>query len=132
MSEEFGVSNPGLSWSETWIKALTQPSEAAYGEIAEDPGSSLRTAYTWVFVSSLIGYIFYNLVSGLLGTNYLIGEDLGGSLVLVLLCGAPLGAIFALLGLIINVGITQFIASALGGSGTYPNWYIQYLPITHP
>jgi pilus assembly protein Flp/PilA len=119
MSEEYGsYQSKSLSWSETWIKALTQPSEASYAEIANDPEATPRRAYTWIFISSLIGYIIYMFVSSLLGTN-MIGERVLGSLVAAVLCGAPIGGLLAVLGIMINAGISQLIASALGGTGTY-------------
>jgi len=123
MSEEFGISNQGrsFSWSETWTKALTQPLEASYEEISNDPNASPRKAYTWIFVSSLIGYTIFMLMSSLFGTNA-IGTGGGaafGSLIGFVLCGAPIGGLFAVLGIMISSGITQAIASALGGVGTY-------------
>jgi pilus assembly protein Flp/PilA len=121
MFEESGVSNQGLSWSETWTKALTQPSEAMYRQIANDPGATPRRAYTWIFVSSLIGYVIYTLIGSLFGTNAFVsmGEEFFGSLICVVLFGAPIGALLSVLGTMIGVGITQVIASALGGTGTY-------------
>src|SRR3990170_3601181 len=71
MSAESGVLDQGrsLSWSETWIKALTQPSEASYAEIVNDPGAAPRKAYIWIFISSLVGFIIYILIGSLFGTN---------------------------------------------------------------
>ena len=123
MSEESNVVYYGesLSWGETWVKALTQPSEESYHEIANDPGASSRKAYSWVFISSLIGYVLYTLISLFIGRNIIgPGEDgvLGASIA-ALLCGAPLGALFAVLGMMLSVGISQWIAYALDGTGTY-------------
>lgn len=122
MSEEFGVStNPiSQSWNEIWIKAITQPSETSYDEIVNDPNASTRRAYSWIFVSSLIGFIFYVIVANLLGTNAMGSVDEAlGSMFMVIICGAPIGALVAVLGAMINAGFSQLIASALGGTGTY-------------
>ena len=123
MSAESGVMDQGrsLSWSETWIKALTQPSEASYAEIVNDPGAAPRKAYIWIFISSLVGFIIYILIGSLFGTN-VIGagmEGILGSMIAVVLCGAPIVSLFAVLGIMISAGISQWIASALGGTGTY-------------
>jgi hypothetical protein len=123
MSEEFKGPTQGrsLSWSETWNKALTHPSEASYVEIANDPGASPRKAYIWVFVSSLIGYAFYMGLSSLFGTNGMgtQGARLFGSSLAAVLCGAPIGGLTAVLGVMISAGLSQWIAHALGGTGTY-------------
>ena len=124
MTEEFSVTHPGrsLSWSKTWIMALTQPSEASYAEIANDPSATQDKAYIWIFISSLIGSIvslvLYNLFESPLMAP---GEEglFGGSMFVYLLCCAPIGSLLSVLGTIISVGITQWIASLLGGTGSY-------------
>src|SRR5712691_7434446 len=51
---------PGWSWSETWMKALTQPNVATFEQIANDaPLDSNSKAFTWIFAASVI--------SGLIG-----------------------------------------------------------------
>ena len=123
MAEESNVIYYGesLSWGETWVKALSQPSEESYHEIANGPGATPGKAYSWVFISTLIGYAIYMLITFFIGTNIMGvgGDDVLGPLIAAVLCGAPVGGLFAVLGVMISVGISQWIANALGGTGTY-------------
>jgi hypothetical protein len=118
----------GHSWLETWKIALAQPTEEGYRSIAEDPGRSANQGYLWVFLSALIGYVFTILVSGLLGTD-MFGTDLQGLMgvsLLFLLCFAPVGGVFAILGLIVSAGLTQWMAGMFGGKGRYADLvYVQ-------
>ena len=114
-------SEDSYSWGETWIRAITKPTEDGYGAIAADPGGSQTQAYVWVFLCAIIGYIFTILITGIFGTD-MFGTDFGGFFgvsMLVLLCFAPIGGVFAVLGVIISSGLTQWMAGALGGEGSY-------------
>jgi len=128
MSQEFGppstsppVSSP--SWSEVWISALTRPSVATFEGFVQDPNATDRRAYTWVFVSALIGFAISALLGIVFGTGTAEGPEatgvMVGSSLTCLICGAPISALLSVLGLVIIGGITQLIAGALGGTGTY-------------
>jgi hypothetical protein len=131
MSQE--LSTPSVvsyTWSEAWIKALTQPTVRTFEAIANDPKATANRAYIWVAVSSLIAYVISMALQLMLGTsNTLLSqpgrEGVAGALGFAgvglgtLVCCAPFVAAFAVLGLAISAGITQLIASALGGTGTY-------------
>ena len=121
MSEEFESVDQGLSlsWSETWIKALTQPSVETFEEIICDPNASNRRAYNWVFVSALISYIVAMLVVAVTGVSMTGSVEGAGFNVLTLICCAPVGGLLAVLGLAISAGITQTVASMLCGTGSY-------------
>lgn len=116
------LDSPGhYSWFETWTKALTQPTEEGYRAIAEDPGRSPSQAYLWIFLSALLGYVLTVVVSGILGTE-MLGTELRGFMgvsMVVLLCFAPVGGLFAILGLMISAALTQWMAGAFGGEGRY-------------
>jgi hypothetical protein len=129
MSQEFGtpstsplVSSP--SWSEVWINALTRPSVATFEGFVQDPNATDRRAYTWVFVSSLTSFAIPVVLSTLLVA--VLGTDMQGglwwakywSMLMASIC-APFGAAFTLIVFVIIAGITQLIAGALGGTGTY-------------
>ena len=125
MSQEFGtpstsppVSSP--SWSEVWINALTRPSVATFEGFVQDPNATDQRAYTWVFVSSLTSFAISVVLSTLLVA--VLGTDMPGGLgaagALLALC-MPFGAAFALGVFMVIAGITQLIAGALGGTGTY-------------
>ena len=129
MSEEFDTPSAeykSLSWSEVWINALTKPSVATYERLVHDPGASANKAYLWVFICALIGYVFSSLIGLAIGGLFDGGMFAGfnnsylfGSWFIQLICCLPIVAILAVVGLVISAGITQLIARALGGTGTY-------------
>ena len=114
------------SWSEVWLRALTQPSVATYEEFVSRPDVSARRAYAWVFVSSLIASGLAVLGFSLLGGLSALGAEQGldltgnlGTLILALICIGPITGLFSIIGLVITVGIKQWVARALGGTGSY-------------
>ena len=129
MSEDFDAAAAeykSLSWSEVWISALTKPSVETYDRLVRDPNASANKAYLWVFICALIGYALSSLISLAIGalfeTSSIPGFEtsaLFGSSIVALVCCVPIFAILAVVGLIINSGLTQLIARALGGTGTY-------------
>jgi len=115
-----------LSWSQVWVRALTRPTVENYEEIVADSNVSASKAYTWVFLSTLISFAISILVQLLfIGISSLGSRDTAntssafGGYVLFLFCGTPVAAAVSILGLMITTGITQAIARALGGTGTY-------------
>ena len=114
------------SWSEVWLKAVTQPTVASYEDMATRPGVSSKRAYIWVFAGSLIATAITLVWVLLSGSPSALGQQEGGRIaadlgttIVVLICLAPLGGVFAILGLMITAGISQAIARALGGTGTF-------------
>lgn len=120
---ESAVSQP---WSEVWISAITKPSVETFEDFIRYPDATANRGYKWIFVAGLIASIFSFLVSlfitGIFGSGspdpYNVA-GLFGSSIYFLICAAPLSAILGVVGLMISAGITQFFASALGGTGTY-------------
>jgi len=113
-----------LSWPQVWMRALTQPSVVTYEELIRDPGARPGRAYIWVVVASLIE--FFVVMLGQLALVGSFGGDLQDALPMigllgssVLICGAPIVAVLSLLALMISAGISQLVAGALGGIGTY-------------
>jgi len=117
---------PGFSWSQTWIKALTQPSVATYEQIASDaPFGSNSKAYTWIFISALISSLISVLGGSLTARTQTFPAAVPSSVsfespnaVLSIIC-SPVIAVIAVLFFAIFVAITNLIARALGGTGTY-------------
>jgi hypothetical protein len=101
------------SWSQTWWLALTRPTVATYAGFASDPRAARNTAYGWVSRMGLVA----GLVLG--ATEFFTpgGEPIAmfGAMCL----GPVLAALFALLGFAIQAGLSQFIARAMGGTGSY-------------
>ena len=107
-----------LGLVQTWTMALA-PSEQNFQQIAADPSASAGRDYLWLFIASLIG----GFISGLINVafNLVFHPALAStSGILVTVCGGPIfGAIIGLIGITINVAIVRFLASALGGTGSF-------------
>jgi hypothetical protein len=105
-------------WLNIWIDALTKPSVETFERISDSPHATTRRAYNWVFIASAIGAVVTGLISFApaagVETEGLLGVSLG-----MLICLVPVSGLFAVLGLIISAGISQAVASALGGEGTF-------------
>lgn len=125
MTEEYEsdlIDGNSFTWGETWIKALTKPSVETYEQIANDPGASAGKAYIWIAVASLISFIVSTSAGGLNFYSAFGGEGAGavfGSTLLILVCGGIIVPILSVLLFMIGTGITQAIASALGGTGSF-------------
>jgi len=112
-----------LEWHEVWIRAITRPSLTTFEEMLADYRASTSRAYTWIYATSLISQLAI-LVGGWStarspydGLGAYPGAD---SPMLSLIC-APVSAGAAVLGFMISVGIFQWIAGRLGGTGEYEN-----------
>ncbi len=124
MSQESGFpiilhSITSLSRNQVWVSALTQPSVATFEDFVQDPDATHKRAYNWMFVSAPIGYAISTLVNAVLMVFIAGAPEDPETFGMGLICGAPIAAYLSVLGLMINAGITQEIASALGGTGTY-------------
>lgn len=121
--------SPSDSVFQTWRKALTQPNELTYAEIASSPRAKATTAYLWVFVASLIQIVLISLVQSQLYPDLarqlgMPGEAFGprsgiGAILATVLCGAPIGAAFTTLFFAIWVAVVQWLAGMFGGRGSY-------------
>ena len=111
---------------QTWIKALTKPSEQTFVEIASSPNAKATTAYLWVFVASLVQIFLTSLVQSRMMGTYMeqlgLGSGFGdrgvASVLTGAICGAPIGAAITTLFFAIGVFIVQWIAKMFGGRGT--------------
>lgn len=125
-----GVPVASLGWAQAWKTALTEPNEAAYQRLVEDPRASLGRAVVWTFVATCITSLL------LLGIQFLFGGMFGTADELSLLvpqedwpalsavglgamaCLVPFAGVFSAMGLVLYAAILQFIAGAFGGQGT--------------
>jgi hypothetical protein len=127
--QQFNPQGVPLTWSQTWIRVLTQPSELTFQAILSDPTASNQRAYTWVACAALVQSALLALVYGTallsMETRRVFNPDgLGDTgfiwlMVGVFLAFLLLAPLLSVISLIINVAITQFIAKLLGGTGTY-------------
>lgn len=108
-----------LSWSEIWVKAVTEPSEETYREIIFDPGASNRKANTWMFLAAMGGWVLNIILGTFLGTSILAGqlESAPIAILSTMVCAVPMAGVMAVISLIISSGIIQGIARLLGGEG---------------
>lgn len=114
------------SFSDVWMKALTKPSVATYQDFVSRPGVTLGRAFIWVFVASFLGSIFAFLGVYLSGGLSNLGLDEVSSVApgvplpfLLFVCGVPFSAVSGMISLAIVAGVSQLVARALGGTGTF-------------
>jgi hypothetical protein len=114
-----------LTWFDTWILAVTQPSVASFEKIIRDPKASITRAFLWVFITSLIGYAFIMAGQMIFGGRADASMFGGQSnlepvqMLLIFACQTPIMAVLSIVGLVICAGITTLIARALGGTGPF-------------
>jgi hypothetical protein len=130
-------SNASAPFYQTWVRALTQPNESTYAEIASSPNAKATTAYLWVFLSSLVAsffsLVFQQFVIGSRLSQAGFGNNRGfGAIAITVICGTPIAAaigtgIFALV-----VALIQWIAKMFGGRGTYDQLAYVYAAIGVP
>lgn len=142
------------SWSEVWIKAATQPSVTTFQQIIRDPQVSLDRAFIWIasvtVVGSILGLMGQLIWTAILGGNgaynynsfytnttatntttfnpaFTAGTSIGASI-----CCLPFQIIFAIIGLVIWVGIMHVTARVLGGAGAFEKTFYGFAAIYAP
>ncbi len=100
-------------WTSMWLTALTRPSVATYEGLIREPHASAGSAYTWVFISTLIGGSIISLVP--LVSQWAQQQPVD----ITLLLAIPVTSIVTVLVWGMFVGCTQGIARLLRGGGTY-------------
>ncbi len=107
-----------MPWYTVWTEVITHPSRDTFRRILADPTASPNRAYIWVAVLSFIfgslQAVFYQVT----GVSPL-GNARPVSPAVLLLCGAILAPLFAVIGLALGTAILHGIAKLLGGIGTY-------------
>jgi hypothetical protein len=110
-----------------WLSALTRPSPAAYEDFLRDPEASASRAFKWVAIAGAISYGLLAILLTLFASASLPPEALppGTSfnplvfLAIQLICGVPIVAAFACLGVALYAGIVHLTGSLVGGRGTF-------------
>lgn len=132
MSQETGtpqVSPPSAPQPiyEIWMDALIKPNVETYQGFGRHPNASAMRGFLWLFLAYLISTLISVMGAAFLGSLSTILGDQGpgaapgfaGLSGLTLLCLAPLGAVFGVLALAIIAGISNLIARAVGGTGSF-------------
>ncbi len=101
------------SWFESWMNALTKPSEETYQQMIDSPSANLYTGLIWVIGAVIIQAFFA------MATEIVWGQSSGtysavGSSIFVVICCYPFVALFTLA---IDMGVT-FVAHMLGTNFT--------------
>jgi hypothetical protein len=101
------------SWRGIWLSALLRPSAATYARLARQPRASMRSAYTWIAICSLVGGLSTGL--GAVLTQLAQNQPLDGGLVLAI----PLYALLVVLFWGMFAGCAQLAARLFKGAGTH-------------
>jgi hypothetical protein len=140
-------SGPEMSLIDTWIAAFTKPNEGTFARIVAQPGATVSKAFLWVFGASLITS-FASAIAQLFSfgrqfgliQQYLppviarqlpVGEAPSFGIGTVI-CGAPVAAIFAVLGFAIGAALVQWVAKLFGGTGSFEKLAYAFSAITVP
>lgn len=135
-----------MSMIETWTAAMTKPNEGTFARIAAQPGATVSKAFLWVFVASLVTSLASLIAQAVsfggqsmfqqflppeiareipIGTTPSIGFG-------TVICGAPVGAIIAVIGFAIATGLIQWVAKLFGGVGTFEKLAYTFSAISVP
>ena len=140
-------SRSSMSLVETWIAAVTKPNESTFSQIVAQPGATAGKAFLWVFLASILTSFSSLIVQavGFGGQMDMFREFLPPELARELpvgaapsvgigtaICGAPVGAIVAVLGFAIWVALVQWIAKLFGGTGSFDKLAYAFSAITVP
>ena len=140
-------SSPPMSMIDTWMAALTKPNEGTFARIVAQPGASTSKAFLWVFVASLITSfasaiaqvasfggqmdIFRQFLPPEIARELPVGAAPSFGIGTVI-CGAPIGAVFAVLFFAIGVALVQWVAKLFGGTGSFDKLAYAFSAITVP
>ena len=140
-------SGPAMSMVDTWIAAVTKPNEGTFARIVAQPGASASKAFLWVFVASLLTSLASLITQAVsfrgqmdLFRQFLppeIARELPVGAVPsigfgTIICGAPVGALFTVLGFAIGVALVQWVAKLFGGTGSFDKLAYAFSAITVP
>ena len=139
-------SGSGMSLIETWMAAVTKPNEGTFARIVAQPGATTGKAFLWLFVASLITTFFSLIVQAVSAGGQMemfrrmLPPELARELPAAtpsfgfgtVICGAPLGAIFTVLGYAIGIALIQWVAKLFGGTGTFEKLAYAFSSIAVP
>jgi hypothetical protein len=117
-----GAAEQMLTWVEVWKLVLTEPTEASFETILADPQASANRAYTWIFITGLIGGVLNVGAQSIWGSAFRNLFSANNRVNLTPICGVicvPVGAALAVVFLIISVGLQHLVARAIGGKGIF-------------
>ena len=104
------------AWSKVWWIALTRPSATTYETLVNDARATSKVAYAWLVRTAIVAEVILTLIQVL--TQERVEPDPASFYATIGLFNT-LAALFSILAFAIVTGVTQLIAKALGGTGTY-------------
>jgi hypothetical protein len=130
----------GIPFYKAMFTAVLLPSENALLNLVRHPGASAGEGFIWVFAASLISFfiglaINIPLIQNLLQENAFTNPqiaNLGGNMMLAILCAAPIAAALSVVGIILTAGLYQIAARFLVGEGTFSEMVYILCAITAP
>jgi hypothetical protein len=123
-----------MSMIDTWMAAMTKPNEGTFARIVAQPGATTSKAFLWVFVASLISTFAStiaqtaNFATRMEMFRRFLPPEVARELpagaaptfgIGTVICGAPIGAVFAVLFFAIGVALVQWVAKLFGGTGSF-------------
>lgn len=124
MIEEMSQPAPAsYSWSQAWSQAFRKPSPATFENLLKDPAATPGRAYKWVFLVTMtiaawqlmISLVLSQPLTSVAGSN---NTSVTTSIVENVV-SIPVSGVGAVLGLMFEAWLLQWIANRLGGSGYY-------------
>jgi len=141
-------SDQPMSIIDTWMAALTKPNEGTFARIVAQPGASTSKAFLWVFLASLITSFATAIAQavslgggGMANLRQFLPPEIARELPVsaapsfgigTVICGAPIGAVFAVLFFAIGVALVQWVAKLFGGTGSFDKLAYAFSAITVP
>ena len=120
------------SWADTWMDALTKPTEQTFSAMASHPDAMTNgRAFTWVFLAGTLAAMISGVLQAVLqmagiapqvpGLDELMGNASSGPLVSlgIALCASPISGGISVLFFAIYIGIIQWVAKMFSGTGTF-------------
>jgi len=131
------------AWFSTWMEAVTKPNEQTFAVMAQHPDAATpNRAFTWVFLAGTLTALISGILQAILqaagvvipGMSELFGDaprSIAASLGIAI-CLSPVSGALAVLFFAILVGIFQWVAKLLGGTGTFSQLAYTTAAITVP
>lgn len=119
--------NQSKPFYQVWIDAVTKPSVENFSQIVNNPQASLGTALLWLagvsFINALISGVLESIFNVSIFSNFLGNEYAPRVSFLGVIGGAFASLFIGPIVLLIMAGITHLVSRALGGSGSFENYF---------
>jgi hypothetical protein len=139
-------SQPEMSLVDTWVAAVTKPNESTFARIVAQPGATAGKAFLWVFLASILTSLASLIAQAVsFGGQSMMRQFLPPEIARDLpfnaapsigfggvICGAPVGAVIAVIVFAIVTALIQWVAKLFGGTGSFDKLAYAFSAITVP